>query len=550
VIDTGFTVSPPITSGNAVPQRLTGAQPPGPPAVVVTVASDHLENFVPAGTSEAGRLQVSPASAPYQFNFTLIQVRGRWRISGITGLNGKPSTSIWLITDADFQSNYQARNLYYLSTVSAESLIPYPVYIPVRLGQLGSVLQLVKAVRSVPPTGSNWLYNAVTTAFPPRTTISAQVHANQAVVTLGGAATTADPAALKQIEAQLAWTLTYAPDSAGTGITFIHLQIGSWSKDLYPANFTSWIPGGPGWPLFYQTVATDGSPLFESYQPGARSQATSVGKSGTTKNHSPLAPGTSPVVLPSGLGRGPFAAVAVSSAPAGDSADTFAGCRGRTIYEASLLPNADLLQRSLLAKCTSLSWANPNDLWVIAGPDVFVVNQRPSPIQLQVTPVVIPDQQVLGSGSIVSLKVAPDGVRVAIIVRTRNSASVYVSAITKQKHSPVIYLAQGGPVLTVGPDVVNPISLSWWDSDHLLVLGGHHGASQLYLVPLTGGNASEVPTPPNAVSVSANGSLAAVGVLGSAEQPQQTVQIAHVIDGVWGVWTPVAAGLTPAYTGL
>lgn len=554
VIDTGYKVSN-SSPVSPVPPRLTGGQSQ---VAQVTVTSEHLEDFVPAGTSEAGRLQVSPASAPYTFNFHLVQVGGQWQISSITGLNGKRSTSIWLITQADFQRNYQARNLYYRSTVSPESLVPDPVYLPVTLGQIGSVTALVEAVSSVPPTKSNWLYNAVTTAFPRKSKIiGIQVHANQAVVTLGGAAATVDPPTLGQMEAQLVWTLTYAPDSAGTGIGFIHLQVGSRSMDLYPANFMNWIQRGPGWPVFYQTLDSNENPALWSYQPGVRSQATGAGRTGTAKKRGPLIPGTAPVGLPTGLGRGFFTAIAISPASAGSPVDTFAGCRGRTIYEASLLLNAaELLQRSLPASCTSLSWANPYDLWVTAGSDVYVVNQNMG--TLLVTPVVIPDQQVIGSGDFVSLKVAPDGVRVAMIVRTKHSASVYISAITKQKNSPqnspLIYLAQGGPVLTVGPGLVNPISLSWWDSDHLLVLCRSGNISQLYLVPLTGGSSSKVPTPANAVSVTANGSVVAVGTLGSAEQGQSTVQISQQVDGAWEVWTPVAPGSTPkstpTYTGL
>lgn len=539
VIDTGFKVA----SAPPLPQRVTGGQSQGE----VTVTSSHLENFVPAGTSEAGRLQVSSAPGPYVFRFGLIQIRGgQWRINSITNLNGKVSSSVWLITDADFQRNYQPRNLYYLSSVSPGFLVPYPVYIPVGLGLLGSVRQLVEAVRSVPPAGSNWLYNAVRTAFPPGTTISAQVHANQAVVTLGGTAATVAPQTLGQMEAELIWTLTYAPDSAGTGIGFIHLQVGSRSMDLYPSQFTRSIPTGPSWPLYYQTVDRLGVPLLESFSPDAHPSPATVDKSDTAKTPGRAATGISPVQLPSGVGHGPFSAIAISPAVPGTPANYFGGCRGRTVYVGPLLLDSESQQRSLPAPCTSLSWDNQNDLWVVAGGDVYVVTSKPTGLQF----VIIPNQQVIASDSFVSLKVAPDGVRVAMIVRTKNGTSVYVSAITKQKNSPVIYLAQGGPVLTVGPDLVNPIALSWWDSDHLLVLDRRHDVSQLHLVPLTGGESSKLPTPQDAMSLAANGTDVAVAVPASAGQGEPTVDVSRGAEGALGLWTPVANGSTPTYGGL
>jgi hypothetical protein len=503
----------------------------------VTVTSQHLEALVAAGANEAGRLQVSPRPAPYVFTFELLQVNGKWRIDSVI-VNGKTSDSILLLTDSDFERDYLPRELYYLArgTPRTQTLVPYPVYIPAQPGQLGGVQQLVDAVRTLPPTRSNWLYQAIATAFPPGTKLTAQVQGSNAVVSLGGKAARSNATRLREMEAQLVWTLTYAPDSAGgTGINSVELQIrGRSTPNLLPLQFSSWVPQGPPGPLYFQPFDQAGRPHLEAFVPRDNFAA-------AARTHRLAGGERSPVLLASGLGGGPFTTVAISPAQA-DGVNYFAGCRGKTAYVAPLVIDPDLESGDLPGNCTSLSWDNQGDVWAVAGSDVYVLNAT-----MQVIPVSIPAQQIAGSDSFVSLKVAPDGIRVAMIVRGKNGASVYVSAITKNaKNTSVVYLAQGGPVLTAGPDLLNPIALTWWDSNHLLVLDRLHGVSQLYEVPLNGGESTKVVTPRNALSVSANGSLIVVDTPASEGHSQPTVLASR---GLYGAWVQVNAGSTPTYAG-
>jgi hypothetical protein len=344
------------------------------------------------------------------------------------------------------------------------------------------------------------------------------------------------------MEAQLVWTLTSAPDSpGGTGIHSVLLNIGHKSENLLPSDFKSWVPQGPSGPLYYQTLNPAGNPLLDAFTPTSNFGSPSTGQAGGTgKAHGPV--GVSPVPGPpsAGLGRGLFTAVAISPAQA-RGVHYFAGCRGTRVYVAPLLPITDLESRDLPGKCSSLSWDNQGDCWAVAGSDVYELT--PTLTTVQVTLVTIPAQQIV-SDSFVSLKVAPDGLRVAMIVRGKNGTSVYVSAITKPTAS--VYLAQGGQVLTAGPDLVNPIALTWWDSNHLLVLERQHGVSQLYVVPVNGGASTKVLTPPDAISVTSNGSFVAVGTPGSGDHGQPTVVASR---GLGGSWAPVAPGSTPTYVG-
>ena len=530
VIDTGSKLNTSVISSH-----VTGGQS----SAQVTVTSYHLEELVVAGANEAGRLQKTSGPAPYTFTFELLRVDGKWRIDSIMLPNGKSSDSILLLTGADFERDYLPRNLYYLASGSPQTLVPYPVYVPAQTGQLGGVRQLVDAVRTT-PTKSNWLYNAITTALPRRIKPNVQVQGSRAVVGFG--AVSIDPTKLKQMEAQLVWTLTYAPDSpGGTGISSVQLDIGHKQEVLLQSKFKSWVPQGPSGPLFYQTLNQVGNPTLEAFTPNSGFGSPSTGQTGGTGKTHRLAGGSPvPGPPPAGLGRGLFTAVAISPAPA-LGVRYFAGCRGTTAYIAPMLPITDLESRDLPGKCTSLSWDNHGDCWAVAGSDVYVLNATVTTVMVRV--VSIPALQIQPD-NFVSLKVAPDGLRVAMIVRSKHGASVYVSAITKK--SSIVYLAQGGPVLTAGPDLLNPIALTWWDSNHLLVLERQHGVSQLYEVPVNGGASIKVLTPPDATSVTANGMFVAVGTPASRGQGQPTVLASH---GLNGSWAPVGPGSTPTYVG-
>ena len=532
VIDTGSKLNTSVISSHVTGGQLSSQ---------VTVTSQHLQELVVAGLNEAGRLQKTPGPAPYTFTFELLQIDGNWRIDSIIGPNGKSSDSILLLTGADFERDYVPRNLYYQASGSPQALVPYPVYVPAQTGQLGGVQQLVDALRTLPPTKSNWLYNAITTALPRRIEPTIQLQGTRAVVGFGAVST--DPTRLRQMEAQLVWTLTYAPDSpGGTGVSSVELDIGHKSDVLFQSKFTSWIPQGPPGPLYYQGLDQTGHPVLEYFKPKPNFGSPTTGKAGEAGSSHGLVGGQSlRVTTASGLGRGPFTAVAVSPVPPGGFS-SFAGCRGKEAYIAPLVPLAELQTISLPGTCTSLSWDTHSDLWAIVGSDVYVLNAFPS--GLRVVPVTIPAQQIAQSDRFISLKVAPDGLRVAMIVRGKHSTSVYVSAITKRANS-IVYLAQGGPVLTVGPDLVNPIALTWWNSDHLLVLERQNHVAQLHLVPVNGGVSTQVPTPPDAISVTANGAFVAVETPGPAGG-RPTVLVSH---GLEGPWVRAASASAPTYVG-
>jgi hypothetical protein len=534
---------PKVNKPTTVSERLTGGQS----SAEVSVTSQHLETLVAARRNEPGRLQVSSRPGPYVFKFELVQYRNKWRIDSIIGPDGKTSDSILLLTASDFQRDYLPRNLYYLASGSSRTLVPYPVYIPAQAGQVSGVQQLADAVLKTPPPRSNWLYQAIETAFPPHTKLTAQVSAGNATVTVSGRGARASRKALSQMEAQLFWTLTYAPDSPSTGVNSVELYIGQRLVDaLTLPQAASWVPQVPSGPLYYQTLDQADQPKFDYFWPGSNFGSLNTGQAGVAgRTHRVAGVRPSDVALPRGLGRGAFTATAISP-PASGGVNIFAGCRGKRVYVATpVIFGGQVLSTDLPGNCTSLSWDNHGDLWAVAGNDVDVLHEWPTGLQRIVNPVSILAQQI-ASGDIVALKVAPDGRRVAMIVRRKNVASVYVSALTKNKNDSFVYLAQGGPVLTVAPELVNPSALTWWDSNHLLVLERRTGPSPLYEVSLNGGTPVKVLTAPaNAVSVTANDPFIAVGTPRSAGRGPAV----FMSRGLEGPWIRVTTGRTPTYVG-
>ena len=517
--------------------HVTGSQP----SEQVVVSTDHLALLVSGssksggsnsgGDEEPGQLSVAPGG-PFTFTFDLTQNgQGAWRIDGIEDQNDKPDPSLLLLTEADFQRDYLPRDLYFPANETASTLVPSPVYISTTADQLG-VQELVNGLAAEDSDRVSWLWRSVTTADPGGVRMEAQVRGSTAFVSLHGLKGDLPSNAVHQLEAQLVWTLTQSPYSGSTGIASVQFQPG---RGANPAllglhNFARWGPPSVPGPLFYQTLDDLGVPQLTEVSVVSASRA---GKG----------PARSTEQLPTGVGDGPLSSLAVSPSQPGTSFTTsFGGCRGKNVYVAPLEPFAvvGLLKTTLPSKCTSLSWDDKGELWVTAGSDVFVITETPN--GLHVIPVTIP--WTSGTDTYTSLKVAPDGVRVAMIVKSGKSSSVYVAAISKKRS--LTYLGQGSQTLTVGPDLVDPTALTWWNGDQLLVIDSGGSEPRLYSVPLDGGKSVAVPTPDGAVSVAANGAVTAIGTIDQKDPSQVKVLYSRDLDGIW---TSLGPGASATYPG-
>ena len=134
------------------------------------------------------------------------------------------------------------------------------------------------------------------------------------------------------------------------------------------------------------------------------------------------------------------------------------------------------------------------------------------------------------------LRVAPDGVRVAMIVRGPDGSHVMVGAITRSGSAASI----GSPV-QVGSKVARPGGVSWYDADNLAVLvGAGTAAAQIHKVPVNGSQPTEIAPDANAISLTVGGGQIVVG--------NSSGRMATFVVST-DSWRPLPAGLAPAYPG-
>jgi len=506
-----------------------------PPSAYVSVTERHLAKLQTAGSYQAGSIVDAPAST--KFNFSLVQVSGQWRISGILVNGTRAPRTLLLLTESDFERDYQPRNLYfYAPGKDSTTLVPDPVYIPQQAGNQG-IAGLVGALLHPPPGPPrvSWLFGAATTAFPRGTRQLGlpQVGGVTAIVNLGGAAAKASLEQQRRMEAQLQLTLTRSPypSQSANQIQSVILQLnGRNVSPLPPGAYERFVPGDRQTPLYYQ-VAGAGTTPPEVVMRASGAQHASV-------------------PLPKSLGTQQFGAMAVSMAPIGSA--VLAGCVGKAVY---LMPQARggvVVPKQLPAKCTSLSWDVHGNLWITTKTEIFEIpaaGQGLPPARPALVPVIIPKFTHV---DFQYLQVAPDGVRAALIVRTGSATEIEAAAIS-QRHG-ITYLAQSDRTLRVGSDVAQPVELTWLDPDHLLVLDQpSQGRKQLFEVPLNGGQSTPIAVPPGATSVTANWPK------GQAE-PRIVVAIAATVNTPAAIevsvakppatdWQTLVTGTTPVFPG-
>lgn len=512
----------------------------GSPAVQVTVTSKYLAVMKTTTTVRYEASNVVVSATPARYTFTLTQNGGAWRIADINQGN-KLVNTLLLLTKSDFERDYLPRNLYYFAAgqgwpKSQIPLIPEPVYLPQQASSSQGVRGIVRSLLSPPPV-SSWLYAAARTAFPKGTKLIGEpqvIGGITAVVDLGGAAAKASKAQLTRMAAQLYWSLTASPYTPATGnqIRLVVLKVKHRVVSTLPPPLdASWVPRGHPGRLYFQEMGPGGG---------------AVARRATVK-------GSIPANTPGGLGNGPLTAMAVTPGPADQA--VLAACRGNTVYLVPQWAGTHVVSQRLPSPCTSLSWDGSRNLWVTGSKGISVLpgSGRGSPAKPDVDPVGCLASGC--SGTATSLQVAPDGVRVAMILQTGKSATsarIMMGAISKS--GAAYFVGQGGKLVRVGSDIPDPIALTWLDPDHLLVLGRSGNRTQLYEVPLNGSSSTSVPSPQGVTSITASwpdpGVLPRIvlGIGGDEASPAKIlVSNAGLLDRGWSVLAKGAT--TPVFPG-
>jgi hypothetical protein len=252
---------------------------------------------------------------------------------------------------------------------------------------------------------------------------------------------------------------------------------------------------------------------------------------------------------PTGINQYPFTAIAVDPG-GGQIAGIFAEPKGCLVYSGLLRHGASLSSREINSgACASLSWDSQGDIWVAAGTHVWMLPAGggaavPVFVFLPGTsPGAGPSASLPSGDTIAALRVAPDSVRVAMIIdRAGKPAEVLLGAISRSgggKDVQKTYIGQSEPIVAIGTDVLDPTALSWYDADHVLVLGQDHGP-QLYDVPLTGGASTQIVTADGTVSITTAGSELVAGT---------TRDQILTSSGPDPTWRQAGQGRVPAFPG-
>jgi hypothetical protein len=501
-----FVQNPMYQSQPTRPQRgakstaKSGKQAPQRAEVVV-------DGNISAKLSGHGTYAVPSSSAPVTPQvFELVKLGGQWRISS--------APSALLLTQGQFANDYELRNLYFFDP-NNQYLVPDPVYVPLQATTTSLMTRLVNDLIAPP---KDWLAEATQTAFPAGTKIvpgGVTLSGDTAAVNLSGAIATApsQKTLLAQVSAQLLWTLI-GPGQGGSQVASVELLVNGQPK--YP-------PGNSqGIAVQHQSEA--------SYRPpaGASSAFYYVDSAGYLMSRDGV-DGKQTQIAKIGTG---YSQIAVS--PDGDY---LAALRDGSLYMGSV---HGTLKKREGSDYATISW-DPNDnLWTTTGGQVLTFRGGVNPGSAQAKPITayVPPPD---GGLVTAVRIAPDGVRVALIV---NSDELAFGAIDWQQGS--------GPGLAEAVSIhLSPFNVTdftnagytavtWYGPDNVVTLSGT--GSTLTEYPVNGGTPTSQLLDESVHSITASSGQALIAGLGKGGMIQA--------PNLTGAWTPVSGkGISPAYPG-
>jgi hypothetical protein len=492
-----------------------------PPAATVEV-NGKIQAIL---STKDGTYAVPSASGPNSSGpqyFTLVKTGGEWRISA--------APSVLLLTQTQFADDYDLRNLYFFDP-TYHYLVPDPVYVPLQASASTLTTRLVDYLKSPP---GDWLAEGATeTAFPPAAKVTATLADNLATVNVTGTISKAQRA---QMASQLLWTLV-GSGQAGSQVTSVELIVNG--KAFYPS-------GSTGNPVETQSQA--------SYGPATGASATTAGQlvyyldsAGDVYSNSVGVAGVAGQQTRVAKFGVVYSQIAVSQ-------------DGK--YLAALRSNGDLyigpihgpLVRQQGSGYTTLSWDPTDNLWSSTGANeqIFVfragagLNSRQArPIEATVTSGAGPGSGVVTGNEFTALQIAPDGVRVAMIL---NSDELTFGAIV---WGPGTGPGLGSVRIQLSffnvSDLTSGFSgVTWYGADNVITLGGP--ASTLTEYPVNGGTPTSQMLDQTVQSITASPGQALIAGVAKGEMIE-----ASNLTGAWatiatGAGTPVK-GISPTYPG-
>jgi hypothetical protein len=333
------------------------------------------------------------------------------------------------------------------------------------------------------------------------------------VVNLGVPAANATAGELRQMSAQLLWTLA-GSSSDEPAIQSVELEL---NGSPWPAgqdnpvqqigSYSSYVPSAPAHASFYYT---DSHGAVRSLSGSAQANA----------------PQGAPVAGQAGIGDIPLTQVAVSP----DGRYVAGLGQGGGLYTGTVTGKGTLTLRSN-ASFSSLSWDLHNDLWAVQNGQIWMVPGNGG------QPVEVSD--LLPSGrKVTALKVAPDGVRCAILASGGTGSQLLMGAIVHTGATATI-----GNAVPITADNLNFTSLTWYDADHVIALRDPSGHPVLDEVAVNGENITAFPATAGITSITADGTSNPL-VAGLSNGQLTTLA---TLSGLWSGL--VGTGHAPAYPG-
>lgn len=450
-----------------------------------TAVSTHVELTGTKAAQVDARHAYAPAHGDFDVSIGLVKQGNEWRISDLPpGL---------ILSASDFQRIYHSVNMYYFARLGAdkyrsgveETLVADPVYLP--KGQLDALTSALSALLEGP---SSWLAPVVTTAVPPRVGLSGNAGKSIALddaqhlkVQLNKAADRLAGDRCRQMAAQVFAT---AQGQASVKLT---------SVDLMRADGSAACSLTADDALGYGPSNLAGSSAGEYYISSDQHQLMQLTPGESTAH---------PVPGPFGAAKADLMSVAVrrdGQMAAGVKTD------GRQLVVAPLSGDGALRPAPLTSSAqdptnglSAPSWDGFGDLWVAdrnpALSRLYVLRDGVGqPVQ-----VAVPEL----SGRIESLRVASDGVRIALVVAEEGHEKLKLGRIDRAgtAEAPRFTVRGLRDLTPVGESVA---SVSWAGASSLVVLGSDQGGGQQFQYVSTDGTVANLPESiGEAVSVAAS----------------------------------------------
>lgn len=468
---------------------------------------------VPAAPSASGPQQQGVPEV-----FQLEKVDGQWRISNVP--------PYLLLSSYLFNSDYQLRNLYFFDPTYSY-LVPDPTYVPLQATPVDLTKGLVNDLIHQPP---DWLSHGTMTAFPPGTSLTdVTLTGGTATVNLSIAAGKGSPnkasqtlttKTMQRVSAQLLQTLTGSGQS-GSAVQSVELSV----------NGNPWNPpGSPGNPVQHlgqtrYSPATGSSGTFYYLDDGNLMEHNSTTTTRVAR-----------------LGK-EYSSIAVSPGPPGGQ--YLAALSGSTLYAG---PLNGKLTKVRGGPYQTMSWDPSGDLWVTTNNEIFTMPAPDRPGQQLGQPVPVTVENSDGStnaGPFNVLRVAPDGVRVAMIV---NGSILDFGAIANPQppaaraNSPAAVKIVLSPFYVTATGIAMFNAVSWYGPDNVITLTEPGAALTEY--PVNGGNATSIPSQAGIQSIAASAGNPLIAEVGKGGLMTDTS-----LSGAWPPAPTIKNGISPVYPG-